>query len=144
MMLATQYHYRVTWNKVPKVSISFIDFMEGGWGLTCRKWSSFYKKNRLYTFINNSRKNEKKNRDFLIYVPIDVKVLKFKDYYCISLRIDKNSGLSYFCFHFTQKINIKFIFQMQNPNLKARIDQLRNNEEEKKNKRKQVSIIDSI
>ena len=37
MMLATQYHYRVTWNKVPKVSISFIDFMEGGWGLTCRK-----------------------------------------------------------------------------------------------------------
>lgn len=33
---------------------------------------------------------------------------------------------------------------MQNPNLKARIDQLRNNEEEKKNKRKQVSIIDSI
>ena len=51
--------------------------------------------------------------------------------------------MSYFCFHFTQKINIKFIFQTQNPNLKERIDQLRNDEEGKK-KRKQVSIIDSI
>ena len=45
--------------------------------------------------------------------------------------------------HFTQKLNIKFIFQTQNPDLKERIDKLKNDEDGKK-KRKQVSIMDSI